>query len=81
MQNDVCKNEISKGSLRTDAFKLALVLRIHLETETDSQNEASNTGNKSRQECVEGEGAHKTAIDELNNSRQEHISQVGINDF
>ena len=81
MQNDVCKNEISKGSFWTDAFKLTLVLRIDLQAQADSQNKASDARDESRQKCVEGKSADETTVDELNDTRQEHIGQVGIDDL
>ena len=98
VEDDMGEDEVSKGSLRTDAGKLRLVGRIDLETlmlkansnfllfsylesETNSKHKRCHTGDKAREECIEGKCSHEAAVHKLDNTSEEDIGQVGVNDL
>ena len=53
----------------------------YLEPEADGQDEATDTADETREEGVEGEGAHQAAVNKLKDSRQEHVQQVAVHDL
>ena len=81
MQNDVRKNKVGKSSLGADSFEMAFVLRIDLESQTNSEDEACNAGNEAWQEGIEGKGSNQTAVEKLNDASEKDIAQVGVNDL
>jgi len=81
VQNDVSEDEVSKATLRTDGAELDFVLRIDLKTETDTEHKGGDTRDESREEGVEGEGTDQAAIDELEDSSEEDVGEIGINNL
>jgi len=75
----VGEDEIAKGSFLADITEHRFILRVDLNPQTNSENEASNRRYESRQERVKGEGPYKAAIHKLDNPGKENISQVGVN--
>ena len=45
------------------------------------ENEGSNCGDEGGEEGVEGEGADKDGVDELDDGSEHNVEQVGINDL
>ena len=46
-----------------------------------AENKAGDTRNKSTEETVEGKSASKTTVDELNDTRQKDVQQIGVDYF
>jgi len=76
----VGEEEISEGALLAP-LELLLVFRVHLQTQIHAQNERGDAGNKTGKESVEGESSHQATVNELNNTGEETVGQVSIDEF
>ena len=72
------KYEIGKCSLVFDVVKLPLVLLVNLNAKTYAQNKAGNGGDEAREEWAERKCAHQQAVNELENTSEENVTQVDI---
>jgi len=75
----MCEDEISESSFLADITEHHLILRVDLNSQTDSKNEASNRRNESRQKRVKRVGSDQTAISKLDDPGEQYVRQVGVN--
>lgn len=54
---------------------------LNLQVRLTSEDEAADGGNESRQERVEGECADEHTISELQNSSQQNVHQIRVDQF
>lgn len=81
MEDNVGEDEVSEASLWGYVDELTLVSWVHLEPKTDAQNEWCHTGNESAEEGIERKSSHQTAIHKLEDSSEEDVGEVGINNL
>jgi len=75
----VGEDEVSESSLLADITEHHFILRVDLNPQADSKNEASNRRDKSRKERIKGEGPHQTAVHELDNPGKKNVAQISVN--
>jgi len=78
MEDNVSEDKVGESPLLTQFSELVFVLRIDLQPKTDAQHERRDRRYEAREECVERKCAHKTAVQELDHSRQQDVQQVGV---
>ena len=78
MKNNVSEDEVSESSFLTQFAELVFVLWIGLKPKTNAQNERGHRRYEARQERVERECAHKTTVDELYDSGQKNVEEIGV---
>lgn len=81
MQNHMGEYKVGESTFRRDARKYRLVLWICLEAQADGQDEAADGANEAREERVEGECAHKAAVNKLDDAGQQNVAQVDVHHF
>lgn len=72
------KDEIAKSALVLEPEKVILVLGVHLDAQAHAQDEAGHGGDEAREEGVERERAHQSAVGELEDAGEKDVHQVGI---
>ena len=72
-----CQNAIVKKVQQKPGYKL----HTYLQSKADSQYERSDTGDESREEGVEWECAHHATVEELNDTGEENVGQMGFDYF
>ena len=72
-----CQNAIVKKVQQKPGYKL----HTYLQSKADSQYERSDTGDESREEGVERECAHHATVEELNDTGEENVGQIGVDYF
>uniref|UniRef100_A0A0E9WS41 Uncharacterized protein n=1 Tax=Anguilla anguilla TaxID=7936 RepID=A0A0E9WS41_ANGAN len=65
MEHRVGEQEVGEGSLRGDGQEVTFVLRVYLDPQAHSKDKGSDTRYKAGEKAVEGEGADKQAVKEL----------------
>ena len=53
----------------------------YLEAETDPEDKRGHAGDEAGEECVEWESSHQAAVDELDDSGEEDVGEIGVDDL
>lgn len=77
----MCEYKIGECSFIFDVEEFALVLAIHLYTETNAEHKASDSGDESREKRVEGKSAHQQTVGELKYTGEEYVRQIRVDRF
>lgn len=80
MKHEMSKKKVSKSALLSPG-KLLFIFGIDLKTEIHSQNEWSDAWNETSEECIKGERPNQTAVNKLNDTSEEAVSEIGIDQF
>lgn len=81
MQDYVSEDKVCESSLRAYPMEMTFVLRIHLQSQANSENEAGNAGYEATEKTVERKGANETTVHKLYDTRQKHVEQIGVDDL
>merc|ERR1739844_494103 len=81
VKNDMGEDEVGEASLSADAVELVLVVRVHLETETDAEHEGSHAADEASEEGVEGEGSDQAHVHELKDPGEENVGEVRVDEL
>jgi len=78
VEDDVREDEVGEGALRREAFEVCLVGRIHLDAETHGEHEAAHARDEAGEKAVERERAHQAAVGELNDTGEQNVQEISI---
>ena len=57
------------------------LIRLYLEAETDSEDKRGHTRDEAREKRVEWKCSHEAAVDELDDTGEEDVGQIGVDDL